>query len=250
MGFGIAIRNGNYDYHIMSDNLFDGHGVEFHHLQGLVAQRQRREMLERLKSLEELQKKQQQQRQPSAPKPTPVERNPYEAETRQNRLRAANGKQLIALCSYCNQQLAFDPQDTGTTAKCIACNQPVLLRCIEDIGSEPEPLPPEVKRCVGHYYRCPNCSMQVELCYYRGHKWCVVCNGLQSQSARVNQTPTNKAHHANPAAQKPMQTGASSNRELTVACPHCAGRITYGTAAYGGRVIDCPHCSKSMSLPK
>ena len=57
-------------------------------------------------------------------------------DRRQNRLRAANGKQLIAACERCNAQLVFEAEDTWTLAKCIECGNEFFLQHKDDIATK------------------------------------------------------------------------------------------------------------------
>ena len=40
------------------------------------------------------------------------------------------------------------------------------------------------------------------------------------------------------------------NSDLKVACSKCNGHIAYSPAEYGGKVIECPHCSQLLELPQ
>jgi hypothetical protein len=96
--------------------------------------------------------------------------DPCKDTKEQNRLRVANGQELVAVCEHCQGKMRFLPDDTGNNVGCIHCGCIVHLWRWED---RPEPKVPMVAHChrcqkvwlhegvkaeVGSRTECPDCK--------------------------------------------------------------------------------------------
>lgn len=54
-------------------------------------------------------------------RPKPLDIDPFKISRTQNKLRAANGLDVVAVCKHCQGKMRFLPEDTGELALCVHC---------------------------------------------------------------------------------------------------------------------------------
>lgn len=60
-------------------------------------------------------------------KPKPIDIDPFKISRMQNKVRAANGLDVVAVCEHCQGKMRFLPEDTGEMALCVYCGEATQL---------------------------------------------------------------------------------------------------------------------------
>ena len=177
-----------------------------------------------------------------------------EQERSQNRLRTANGKQLIAVCEHCDARLVFKTEDTWTRVKCIECNNKFFLRHTQ------KPSPKEKAEARIAEIKAKNAARKNEKAREEEESR----KKARIAQARSEQAKRDKARErARERAREKARVIAeitAENRayfksfdqqddDIKVFCPRCSGHILFSVAEYGGKTIPCPHCKQLLRLP-